>query len=125
MLQVTVRTVYLGTLLGMQDIQVEHPEFDATFVIKGNNEAAVQQLCGSERLRALVMAQPKFQLSIQDDDGWLGAEYPAATDVLVFDVADRIREVERLKGLYDVFAETLHGLSQMGVAGSGTGGVSL
>ncbi len=51
--------------------------------------------------------------------------YPAATDVLVFNVADRIREVERLKGLYDVFAETLHELSQMGVAGSGTGGVSL
>ena len=79
---------YLGPLLGMQDIQVGHPEFDATFVIKGNNEAAVQQLCGSERLRALVIAQPKFQLSIQDDDGWFGAEYPAATDVLVFDVAD-------------------------------------
>jgi len=116
---------YLGTLLGMQDIHVGHPEFDATFVIKGNNEDAVQQLCGSERLRALVVAQPKFQLSIQDDDGWFGAEYPAATDVLVFDVADRIREVERLKGLYDVFAETLHGLSKMGVAGSGTGGVSL
>jgi N-acetylneuraminate synthase len=57
----------------------------------------VQRLCSSEQLRALVMAQPKFQLSIQDDDGWCGAEYPAATDVLVFNVADRIREVERLK----------------------------
>jgi len=116
---------YLGTLLGMQDVQVGHPEFDATFVIKGNDEAAVQGLCSSERWRALVTAQPKFQLSIQDDDGWFGAEYPAATDVLVFNVADRIREVERLKGLYDVFAETLHELSQMGVAGRGTGGVSL
>jgi hypothetical protein len=115
----------LGTLLGMQDIQVGHPEFDSTFVIKGNDEFAVQRLCGSERLRALVMAQPKFQMSIRDDDGWCGADYPAATDVLVFDVADRIREPERLKGLYDVFAETLHELSRMGVAGSGTGGVSL
>ena len=116
---------YLGTLLGMQDIQVGHPEFDAAFVIKGNDETAVQRLCSSERLRALVMAQSKFQLSVQDDDGWFGAKYPEGTDVLVFDVADRIREVERLKGLYDVFAETLHELSRMGVAGSGTGGVSL
>jgi hypothetical protein len=116
---------YLGPLLGMQDIQVGHPEFDETFVIKGNDESAVQRLCGGGRLRALIMAQPRFQLSIKDDEGWFGADYPEGTDVLVFDVADRIREVERLKGLYDVFAETLHELSKMGVAGSGTGGVSL
>jgi hypothetical protein len=115
----------LGTLLGMQDIQVGDPEFDAAFVIKGNDEAAVQRLCANERLRALVMAQSKFRLSVEDDDGWFGAKYPEGTDVLVFDVADRIRDVERLKGLYDVFAETLHELSRMGVAGSGTGGVSL
>jgi len=116
---------YLGTLLGMQDIQVGFPEFDEAFVIKGNNEAAVQSLCGSERLRALVNAQPKFQMSIHDDDGWFGTKYPPGVDVLVFDVAERIREVERLKGLYDVFGEALHQLSEMGVAGSGTGGVTV
>ena len=87
---------YLGTLLGMQDIQVGHPEFDESFVIKGNNESAVLSLCSSERLRALVTAQPKFQLSIQDDEGWFGTKYPPGVDVLVFDVADKIRDVERL-----------------------------
>jgi hypothetical protein len=116
---------YLGTLLGMQDIQVGYPEFDEAFVIKSNNEAAVKTLCGSERLRALVTAQPKFQLSVHDDEGWFGTKYPPMVDVLVFNVADRIREVERLKGLYDVFAETLDQLSEMGLAGSGTGGVTV
>ena len=103
-----------------------HPEFDATFVIKGNDELAVQRLCGSERLRGLVMAQPKFQLSVQDDDR-MAAERSTRQPPMSWssNVADRIREVERLEGLYDVFAETLHELSQMGVAGSGTGGVSL
>lgn len=115
----------LAAFLGMQDIQVGYPEFDDDFVIKGNNEAAVRSLCSSERLRALVMAQPKFSLTIRDDEGWFGTEYPPHVDVLVFDVVDRIREVERLKGLYDVFAETLERLSEMGVAGSGTGGVSI
>ena len=71
------------------------------------------------------MAQSRFRLSVQDDDGWFGAKYPGGTDVLVFDVVDQIRDVERLEGLYDVFAETLHELSRMGVAGKGTGGVSL
>jgi hypothetical protein len=113
----------IGSLLGMQDIQVGHSEFDEDFVIKGNDEAAVIRLCGNERLRGLVMAQPKFQLSVQDDDGWFGQKYPPEVDVLVFDVADRIRDIERLKGVYDVFAETLNQLSEMGLAGSGSGGV--
>jgi len=115
---------YVGTLLGMQDIQVGHPEFDAEFVIKGNNEKLVQSLCSSERLRALVTVQPKFQLSIHDDEGWFGKKYPPEVDVLVFDVAEHIRDVERLKGLYDVFAETLHQLSKLGIAGQENHGVT-
>jgi hypothetical protein len=114
----------LGALLGMQDIQVGHPEFDEDFVIKGNNESAVKTLCNSERLRALVTAQPKFGLTIHDDDGWFGAKYPPGVDVLSFDVAEQIRDVDRLKGLYDVFAETLNLLSEMGRAGSGTRGAA-
>ena len=64
-------------------------------------------------------------MSIQDDDGWFGTQYPEAVDVLVFDVAEHIRDVERLKGIYDVFAEALSRLSEMGIAGRGTGGVTL
>lgn len=115
----------LASLLGMQDIQVGFPEFDDDFVVKGNNEPLVIELCGSERLRALMAGQPKFQLSIRDDEGWFGTRYPPSVDVLVFDVAETIRDVDRLKGLYDVFAETLDRLSRMGLAGPGTGGVSL
>jgi hypothetical protein len=115
----------LGKFLGMQDIQVGHPEFDEDFVIKGNNEPAVRSLYSNARLRDLVTAQPKIRLVIEDDDGWFGTKYPPGVDVLVFDIADKIREVERLKGLYDVFAETLDQLSEMGIAGRGTGGVSI
>ena len=67
---------YLGTLLGMQDIQTGHPEFDEAFVIKSNDEVSVRSLCDSEKLRALVTAQPKFQLSVRDDEGWFGTTYP-------------------------------------------------
>jgi len=109
----------------MQDIQVGHAEFDEDFVLKGNDEAKVRALCDSERLRGLVSAQPKLQLAIHDDDGWFGTKYPPAVDVLVFDIAEQIREVHRLKGVYDVFAETLSRLSEIGVAGKGTGAVAL
>jgi hypothetical protein len=115
---------YVGSLLGMQDIQVGHAEFDDRFVIKSNNEPIIQTVCNSSRFRELATAQPKFQLSIQDDDGWFGAKYPPDVDVLGFTVSGSIRDVERLKGIYDVFAETLNQLSEVGVAGTGTGGVS-
>jgi hypothetical protein len=115
----------IGAMLGMQDIQVRDPAFDEAFVIKGNNEDAVRTLCSSDRLRALVTAQPKFQIRVEDDDGWFGAKYPAGVDVLTFNVAESIRDVERLKGLYDVFAETLDRLAQMGIAGRGSGGVTV
>jgi hypothetical protein len=110
----------LGSLLGMQDIQVGHREFDEKFVIKGNNESEVKTLCNSERLRALVTAQPAFRLTIHDDDGWFGEKYPPEVDVLTFDVAEQIRDVGRLRGLYDVFAETLNLLSEMGISGKET-----
>lgn len=115
---------YLGTLVGMQDIEVGYPDFDEACVIKGNNEELVKSLCSSERLRSLVMAQPRLHLSIQDDEGWFGKRYPPDVDVLVFNVAEHIRDVERLKGLFDVFAAVLHRLSVMGIAGQGTGAVT-
>ena len=115
----------LGALLGMQDIPVGHAEFDEDFVIKGNDESKVRALCDSERLRALITAQPKLRLAIHDDDGWFGKKYPPTVDVLTFDVAEHIREVPRLKGIYDVFAEALDRLSEIGIAGKGAGGVAL
>ena len=115
----------LGTLLGAQDIQIGHAEFDDDFVIKGNDESHVRALCDSELLRALASAQPKFQLAVHDDDGWFGKPYPPTVDVLTFDVAEQIRDVIRLKGVYEVFAGTLSRLSEMGLAGKGTGGVAL
>ena len=110
---------YIGKVLGLQDIEVGYPQFDEDFVIKSNNEQIVKSLCRSEQLRALITAQPKFQLSVQDDEGWFGQSYPDDVDILVFDVVELIRDVERLKSLYDVFAETLHRLSGEGVTATG------
>jgi hypothetical protein len=115
----------LGTLLGMQDIEVGYPEFDKEFVIKSNDESTVRSLFDNAPLRALMAAQPKFQLCIQNDEGWFGTKYPPDVDVLIFDVAAKIRDVDRLRGIYDVFAGTLGKLSKMGVAGSGTGSVTI
>ena len=53
----------LGKLFGMQDIEIGDPEFDEAFIIKGTDEARVQNLFADAKLRELIRAQPTIQLS--------------------------------------------------------------
>jgi hypothetical protein len=106
----------LGKRLGMQDIDVGFPEFDEDFIIKGNDEVKVRQLFSHAALRQLIQAQPNIHLQVKDDEGWFATEFPAGVDELHFQVAEVIKDVERLKSLYKLFALTLHLLCHMGSA---------
>ena len=53
----------LGKWLGMQDVNVGVPQFDADFVIKGNDEAKLRRLFADARLRDLINAQPNINFS--------------------------------------------------------------
>ncbi len=106
----------LGKLFGMQDIDVGSPEFDEPFVIQGNNPARVKQLFSNEPLRALIAAQPNFSVQVKDDEGWFGAEFPDGVDELYFVVLGVIKDVDRLKSLFKIFALLLHLLCHLGSA---------
>lgn len=106
----------LGKLLGMQDITVGHEPFDKDFVIKGNDEAKVRAVFSNPRIRELVQRQPQIHLRVWDDEGWFGTEFPKGVDELRFTVVGVIKDVERLKSLYDLFAETLNHLCHIGAA---------
>ena len=45
-------------------------------------------------------------LTVKDDEGWFGTSFPEGVDELFFRVGGVIKDVERLKSLYDLFAET-------------------
>ncbi len=51
---------YLGTLLGMQDIQVGHPEFDATFVIKETTSSQCSGCAAANGCARLSWPSPGF-----------------------------------------------------------------
>ena len=102
--------------LGMQDIEVGHPDFDRDFVIKGTNESNLRALFDNARLRELVAAQPQIHLTVKDNEGPFGADFPADTDELCFHVLGIIKDVERLKLLFELFAETLDQLCHIGSA---------
>jgi hypothetical protein len=106
----------IAKFLGAQDIEIGHKFFDEEFVIKGNDSARVIRFFGNPRIRELIQQQPEIHLVVKDDEGWFGAEFPEGVDELYFSTLGVIKDVERLKALYELFAESLNQLCHMGSA---------
>ena len=115
----------LGKLLGMQDIEVGNPEFDEAFIVKGTDEFKVRELFSDPKIRSLALAQPKIRLTVKDSEGWFGPSFPDDVDELHFQVVGVIKEVDRLKGLFDLFAAVLDRLGRIGAAGKREPGITL
>lgn len=115
----------LGKMFGMQDVEVGHPAFDEEFIIKGNSETKLKQLFANERIRGLIEAQPHIHFSVIDDEGWFSTKYPEGVDCLKFHVVGILKDVEQLKTLYWLFAETLDHLCAIGSAYENNPNVSL
>lgn len=106
----------LGKMLGMQDIEIGDESFDQDFIIKGTDEARVRELLSNTKIRELIARQPEIHFTVKDDEGWFGTSFPEGVDELYFHVVGVIKDVERLKLLYELFAETLEQLCRMGAA---------
>jgi hypothetical protein len=108
----------IGKWLGMQDVTVGYPEFDEVFIIKGNDEQKLQKLFSNQKIRELIIAQPDIRFSVVDDEQkfWGSSGFPQGVDELYFQVVGVIKDVERLKLLYELFSETLDELCRMGSA---------
>jgi hypothetical protein len=106
----------LGKLAGMQDVEIGVPEFDEAFVIKGTDEAKLRALFSDPKVRQLMEAQPAMHLEVRDDEGWFGTQFPEGVDELRFHVLGVVKDIDRLKLLFDLFAEVLHRLCQIGSA---------
>ena len=106
----------VGKLFGAQDIEVGYPDFDNDFIIQGNNAHKVRQLFANPIIRQLIQAQPQILFEVKDDEGWFGASFPEGVDELYFQAYGVIRDVEQLKSLYELFAETLNHLCYIGSA---------
>ncbi len=106
----------IGKAMGMQDVEIGVPEFDEAFVIQGNNEARLNQFFAHANIRQLIAAQPDIGFEVKDDEGWFATHFPEGVDELVFIGSGVITDVERLKQLYELFAEVLHHLCHIGSA---------
>jgi len=111
--------------LGMQDVQVGHEPFDIDFVIKGSDEGMLRALFANPKIRELITQQKDIHFTVKDDEGWFGAAFPEGVDELYFAVIGVIKDVERLKLLYELFGETLEQLCVIGSARKADPGVSV
>ena len=106
----------IGKMLGMQDVEVGHFQFDEDFIIKGTDEYKLRQLFENDKIRELISVQPRIHLEVKDDEGFFGSDFPQGVDELYFRVVGVIKDTERLKKLFDLFAEVLNHLCQIGSA---------
>jgi hypothetical protein len=109
----------------MQDIEVGDPEFDEAFIVKGTDEFKVRELFADPEVRSLLLAQPEVRLEVKDSEGWFGQSFPVDVDELHFQVHGVIKEMDRLKALFDLFAAVLDRLCRIGSAAEREPGVSL
>ncbi len=103
----------IGKFFGMQDIEIEDPFFDKQFVIKGNDPEKIKLLLADDRIKELCQTQPRIYLSIKDDEGWFGTDFPEGVDELYFQCVGIIKETERLKALFGLFCLILQRLVQI------------
>lgn len=125
----------VGKLLGMQDVEVggpkiesqgplfgvpsyvdpdfiegSDPEFDREFIIKSNDEEKVSRLFKRFKIRELIRAQPAIELQVKGRGGWLKRDKNKGADELHFHVAGVIKDLQRLKLLFELFAAVLDGI---------------
>jgi hypothetical protein len=115
----------IAKIFGMQDVEIGDEEFDRDFIVKGNDEGKLRALLSNEKLRKLIAAQPQISFSVKDDEGYFGTSFPEDTDELHFLVTGVIKDLDRLKQLYELFAETLDQLCRIGSAYERDPGVAL
>ena len=101
---------------GMQDVEIGDAEFDRDFIIQGTDAAKLRQLFAAPKIRELIALQPQIHFSVRDSEGYWGPQFPPDTDELYFTVFGVIQDVERLKQLFELFAETLDQLCSIGSA---------
>jgi len=111
-------TVFSGIahLFGGQDVTTGFDEFDHMFVVKATDEDKVRRLCAGKKLRELVKTEPHLHLFVRNSGDWFADRFPEGVDELVLEVEGEVTDLDRLKRLYAIFAQTLHRLCRIGSA---------
>jgi hypothetical protein len=107
---------FLTTPLGAPEVATGYPDFDSDFTVHSERREQAAALLANDRLRALLMAQKSFGMRVIDNEGRFARRFADNEDELYFRTGAVVRDVVRLKGLFEVFEETLSQLCSIGSA---------
>jgi hypothetical protein len=111
----------IGKKLGLlQEVQVGARDIDDAFFIRANDEEKARAFFDNARLRLLMLEQPWFCMESKETPWPLDMRsqpgFPPNVDLLCFWENKVITDVDRLKGLFDVFTLSLEQLCKIGSA---------
>ncbi len=115
----------IGKMFNMQDIEIGDSYFDEAFIIKGNDENKIRRLLADETLKSLIQAQQEIGFKVKNDEGIFGSHFPDGVDQLYFSCHGTLKDLDRLKNLFDLFTRTLERLVQIDSAYEDDPGVRL
>jgi hypothetical protein len=98
------------------DVQLGVADFDDAFVVKSNNLGQAKRLFSVQKIRDLLCDQPDVFFNASKHSGWYSADFPEGVGELLFQARGEIKNLARLKHLYELFGETLDQLCQIGSA---------
>ena len=110
----------IGKLLGMQDIEIDYPEFDSSFVIKSNDKATIKALLARREICRLLLTNADLCFEIRDNEGYRGPTFPANIDELYLYAVEAVADIARLRVFAQLCCETLTQLCLIGVASAET-----
>ena len=116
---------FMRRVFGIPDVELGFGEFDEKYVIQGNDTGKLTALFSSATLREQLTADPSVWLEVKDDEGWFATKFPQGVDELYFCVGGVVTDIERLKGFFAIFTETLQQLQKIGSLEKGNPGVLL
>lgn len=107
----------LGKLLGMQDILIGDAQFDDTFIVKSNDPSRIKELLSDAELRELLLSQSgRFDLQVNDRTSF-AVSLPEGIFELQYQVMGTVKNLDQLRGIYEVFGQTLERLTVIRSAG--------
>ena len=97
----------IAKLFGMQDLTVGHKDFDNEFIIKGNDRRKLKVLFREQSIRKMLQDRPDFHLTIYDDNALEFSKLEEDTDMLVYQVAGVVVDVDELVAVFDLMKAIL------------------
>lgn len=104
-------------MFGAQDIQIDHPDFDDKYIIKGNDEMLIKHLL-DDNLRASIIDADRLILYVSSGGTFSGINVPQGMKAMIMDYDGIPKDTESMTKYIDVIKCAVDSLISLGVAQS-------